>query len=131
MAAELHKHTQLSNMFDCPEAVVKATEGVAAIKNDLILVKDVWDASSLVEQQFQVCQPSALAYCECDLLHSAYFKLSIQTVQTCHSVRCYCFLAGKTELLKVSKLSSWNKTRPEPYQVWCPTHLGCAIAVLT
>lgn len=55
MAAELHKHTQLSNMFDCPEAVVSATEGVAAIKGDLVLVKDVWDASSLVEQQFQVC----------------------------------------------------------------------------
>lgn len=55
MAAELHKHTQLSNMFDCPEAVVSATEGVGAIKGDLVLVKDVWDASSLVEQQFQVC----------------------------------------------------------------------------
>ena len=55
MAAELHKHTQLSNMFDCPEAVVSATEGVAAIKGDLVLVKDVWDVSSLVEQQFQVC----------------------------------------------------------------------------
>ena len=55
MAAELYKHTQLSNMFDCPEAVVSATEGVAAIKGDLVLVKDVWDASSLVEQQFQVC----------------------------------------------------------------------------
>lgn len=55
MAAELHKHTQLSNMFDCPEAVVSATEGVFAIKADLVLVKDVWDASSLVEQQFQVC----------------------------------------------------------------------------
>lgn len=54
MAAELHKHTQLSNMFDCPEAVVSATEGVSAIKGDLVLVKDVWDASSLVEQQFQV-----------------------------------------------------------------------------
>lgn len=54
MAAELNKHTQLSNMFDCPETVVTATEGVAAIKGDLILVKDVWDASSLVEQQFQV-----------------------------------------------------------------------------
>lgn len=54
MAAELHKHTQLSNMFDCPEAVVSATEGVAAIKADLVVVKDVWDASSLVEQQFQV-----------------------------------------------------------------------------
>lgn len=57
MAAELHKHTQLSNMFDCPEAVVSATEGVAAIKADLVVVKDVWDASSLVEQQFQVWQP--------------------------------------------------------------------------
>ena len=54
MAAELHKHTQLSNMFDCPESVVTATEGVGAIKGDLVLVKDVWDASSLVEQQFQV-----------------------------------------------------------------------------
>lgn len=58
MAAELHKHTQLSNMFDCPEAVVSTTEGVSAIKGDLVLVKDVWDASSLVEQQFQVCWAS-------------------------------------------------------------------------
>ncbi len=55
VAAELNKHTQLSNMFDCPDTVSKATEGVTAIKTDLILVKDVWDASSLVEQQFQVC----------------------------------------------------------------------------
>ena len=55
MAAELHKHTQLSNMFDCPETVATASEGVAAIKADLVMVKDVWDASSLVEQQFQVC----------------------------------------------------------------------------
>jgi len=55
MAAELHKHTQLSNMFDCPETVATASEGVAAIKGDLVMVKDVWDASSLVEQQFQVC----------------------------------------------------------------------------
>ncbi|DBA86689.1 TPA: Dynein alpha chain, flagellar outer arm [Trebouxia sp. C0004] len=54
MAAELHKHTQLSNMFDCPETVATAAEGVAAIKADLVMVKDVWDASSLVEQQFQV-----------------------------------------------------------------------------
>lgn len=75
MAAELHKHTQLSNMFDCPEAVVSATEGVGAIKGDLVLVKDVWDASSLVEQQFQVCWApfsilchkahSAIAPCTC------------------------------------------------------------------
>ena len=54
MATELHKHTQLSNMFDCPETVTTATEGMTAIKTDLIMVKDVWDASSLVEQQFQV-----------------------------------------------------------------------------
>ena len=58
MAAELNKHTQLSNMFDCPETVGTATEGVAAIKGDLIMVKDVWDVSSLVEQQFQVQNPS-------------------------------------------------------------------------
>lgn len=64
MATELHKHTQLSNMFDCPEAVVSATEGVAAIKADFVLVKDVWDASSLVEQQFQVLQPYlAILFC--------------------------------------------------------------------
>ena len=65
MAAELHKHTQLSNMFDCPETVVTAAEGVAAIKADLVMVKDVWDASSLVEQQFQVCScssPSAFVF---------------------------------------------------------------------
>lgn len=54
MEAELNKHTQLTNMFDCPETVTAATEGVATIKADLIMVKDVWDCSSLVEQQFQV-----------------------------------------------------------------------------
>lgn len=54
MEAELNKHTQLANMFDCPETVTAATEGVATIKADLVMVKDVWDCSSLVEQQFQV-----------------------------------------------------------------------------
>ena len=63
MAAELNKHTQLSNMFDCPETVAAATEGVTTIKGDLVMVKDVWDASSLVEQQFQVCAPSCPAWC--------------------------------------------------------------------
>ena len=54
MDAELNKHTQLANMFDCPDTVTNATEGVATIKADLVMVKDVWDCSSLVEQQFQV-----------------------------------------------------------------------------
>ena len=54
MEAELNKHTQLANMFDCPETVTASTEGVATIKADLVMVKDVWDCSSLVEQQFLV-----------------------------------------------------------------------------
>lgn len=54
MDTELNKHTQLANMFDCPDTVTNATEGVATIKADLVMVKDVWDCSTLVEQQFQV-----------------------------------------------------------------------------
>ena len=77
MAAELHKHTQLSNMFDCPESVVIATEGVAAIKNDLVLVKDVWDASCLVEQQFVV--GCARAHCNVVLM-----------IIDAHSEHCRC-----------------------------------------
>eukprot|EP00891_Asterochloris_glomerata_P001316 jgi/Astpho2/1316/Aster-06188 len=54
MGAELQKFTGLANMFDFPEAVQPAAEGCADIRADLVMVKDVWDVSAMVEQQFTV-----------------------------------------------------------------------------
>ena len=67
MGAELQKFTGLANMFDFPEAVQPAAEGCAEIRADLVMVKDVWDVSAMVEQQFVVSQGCELQHC-CVLL---------------------------------------------------------------
>lgn len=67
MGAELQKFTGLANMFDFPEAVQPAAEGCADIRADLVMVKDVWDVSAMVEQQFTVSQICELQHC-CVLL---------------------------------------------------------------
>ena len=54
MGAELQKFTGLANMFDFPEVVQPAAEGCAEIRADLVMVKEVWDVSAMVEQQFMV-----------------------------------------------------------------------------
>lgn len=56
MRAELTKYEGLANMFECPDKVQPAIAGIAELKADLIMVKDVWDTSALVEVQFQVSQ---------------------------------------------------------------------------
>ena len=67
MGTELQKFTGLANMFDFPEAVQPAAEGCAEIRADLVMVKDVWDVSAMVEQQFMVSQGYELQHC-CVLL---------------------------------------------------------------
>ena len=49
---ELKDLTNLANMFEFPKAIQEATEGVAECREDLGMVKDIWDFSALVEQQF-------------------------------------------------------------------------------
>ena len=67
MGAELQKFTGLANMFDFPEVVQPAAEGCAEIRADLVMVKDVWDVSAMVEQQFVVSQGSELQALLCPL----------------------------------------------------------------
>lgn len=44
----------LANMFDFPDLVEDVSNNISTTKQELIMVKDVWDTSSLCELQFQV-----------------------------------------------------------------------------
>jgi dynein heavy chain len=49
-ARELHS---LADMFEFPEMMIPINELVAESRDELIMVKDVWDTSMLVELQFR------------------------------------------------------------------------------
>ena len=49
---ELTELTNLANMFEFPKAIQESTETVGECREDLGMVKDIWDFSALVEQQF-------------------------------------------------------------------------------
>ena len=52
LETELSDLTNLANMFEFPKAIQEATECIAECREDLGMVKDIWDFSALVEQQF-------------------------------------------------------------------------------
>ena len=49
---ELKDLTNLANMFEFPNMIKESAEGVAECREDLGMVKDIWDYSALVEKQF-------------------------------------------------------------------------------
>ena len=52
LSKEIDHLTNLANMFEFPEKIKEATETVAECREELVMVRDVWDFSALVEQQF-------------------------------------------------------------------------------
>jgi len=52
LEAEVKELTNLANMFEFPEMLTRGILTVEEMREDLGLVKDVWDFSALVEQQF-------------------------------------------------------------------------------
>lgn len=54
LEAKCKEFTGLANMFDFPEQVENVAKDISVTKQELVMVKDVWDTSSLCELQFQV-----------------------------------------------------------------------------
>lgn len=54
LEAKCKEFTDLANMFDFPEQVEAVAKDITVTKQELVMVKDVWDTSSLCELQFQV-----------------------------------------------------------------------------
>lgn len=54
LEAKCNEFIGLANMFDFPELVEDVSKNISTTKQELIMVKDVWDTSCLCELQFQV-----------------------------------------------------------------------------
>lgn len=68
MEVELKKHNDMANMFEFPEHMDALKDKVTELKSELIMVKDVWDTSSLCEVQFQDWRTTLWADIRTDLM---------------------------------------------------------------
>ena len=68
MEKEVKKHEELANMFDFPDHMLPLKEKMQTLKSELVMVKDVWDTSSLCEVQFQDWRTTLWADIRTDLM---------------------------------------------------------------
>lgn len=54
LSATLAKHAELAQTFGFGETTTEARARLKAVEEELSMAKDVWDALSLCEQQFEV-----------------------------------------------------------------------------
>ncbi|CAD7704939.1 unnamed protein product [Ostreobium quekettii] len=50
---ECNDYNELANVFEFPDIMDRVRETIKTVRNELIMVKDVWDTSALCETQFQ------------------------------------------------------------------------------
>ena len=100
MDAECKKHQALANMFDFPEVMNELNAKVAEIKGEMIMVKDVWDTSSLCEVQFQDWKTTLWADIRTDLMEEgakAFVKEVKSLPKRIRQEDCYLGLDGSVK----------------------------------